>query len=450
MSAKDIVMAAAGSGQGVTAIRYVGGKTVSIATTSTTTISLTDLTGGLSAQPAEGDVVLVFYAIGSSGATNRGPTVTTAGYTNLANLFSNDTYETSFSCNYKQMGATPDTSVVVSATTSASYGGAIAIQVYRYCDSLFPIQAPANTATYLNTVRPTPPTITPWAIQSVAVLAGAGAHNGGNVSFSTTGLTSFISTGSPNVSADVSVGAGFRVINSGSYSANQFTFPQTDATTFSAAGISVGLKPKPDTVVPTFVSYRAAGSASGATIALVAPVDIQENDLLLLTISCQTSAQTIVSVPSGFVLVRSDGNAGDSITYTYRKTATASEPTSYSITQSSSSSRFSCVMSVFRNATTINTQGTAQSTAVSTQKALGITPTVGGLSLAIYMSDGEPALSTAPANMTALVVFGGTGAACSQFIYSAPAGPYFKTVDRSISVSSSTYLTAFQLQLTQQ
>ena len=279
---------------------------------------------------------------------------------------------------------------------------------------------------------------------------GAGAHQEGNVAYTTTGLINFISSGSADTVTDASIGMGFRVIQSGSYSPNRFGFPQTDSGTYSSAGVSVALKPKPNTVIPTFISYRAVGSTSGNTITVTKPTDVQENDFLLLTISFQSSSATIVSVPSGFTFVRSDGNTGDSITYTYKKIATSSEPASYSIVQSGTGD-FSCVISVFRNANTLNTLGTANSIGAGTLYADSITPTVGGLTLTVYMADNDTSLLTAPADLTQIVLFGGTGTACSQFIFSSIAGPYFATPERIITVSTTTvYVTSFQLQLTQE
>jgi hypothetical protein len=452
MSAKDIIIAAAGGGQTTTPIQYVGGKTVSItpSTSSNTTISLTDLTGSPDPTLLPGDIVIVSYVIGSTTGAG-GPNVTSNTYTVISTLESVDGSSTQLYSSYKIMGATPDTSVTVTPTTSTGRGGVVAIQAYRYVDEVFPIQQPDNTATFINTVRPTPPTITPWANDSVAVIVGAGAHTRGNVSYTSTGLTSFITSGSTDATTDSSIGMGFRVIQSGSYSPNQFGFPQSDSGAFSSVALSVALKPKPDTVVPSFISYRAVGLASGntSTVTLTKPTDVQENDFLLLTISCQGDSQTIVSVPSGFIFVRSQGNTGDSITYLYKKIATASEPASYTIVQSSTSGDISCVISVFRNATTLNTLGSSNSTAVSDASARRITPTVGGLNLAIWMSDGASQLDVPPAGMTELVNFGGTSAGCAQFIYAAIAAPYFETPDRDLSVSSTTlYITRFQLQLT--
>jgi len=452
MSAKEIVLAAAGGGQTTTAIQYVGGKTLTItpSSASNTTISLTDLTGSPSPALQLGDVVVVSYVIASTGVET--PNVTSNTYTTLASIFANDTNDTNLYVGYKIMGATPDTSVTVTPTKNVGNGGVVAIQAYRYCDSNFPIQQPANTATFTNTVRPTPPTITPWDNDSVAVIVGAGSHERGNVSYTTTGLTNFITSGSTDTSYDASIGMGFRVIQSGSYSPNRFGFSQSDSGTYSSAGASIALKPKPDTVIPTFVSYR-AGSTSGLSITLTKPTDVQENDFLLLTISGAYVAGLSLTVPSGFTLVGSRASGTSSIqAWIYKKIATSSEPASYTITRSSDSGNFGAVISVFRTANTINTTGVFDVYAATTAVAESITPSVGGLNLAIWMFNAGQTLVTAPANMTELVKYDNpAGAVCGQFIYSALAGPYFATLNKSLTISSSSFESiAVQLQLTQE
>ena len=78
MSAKDIVLAAAGGGQTTTVIQYVGGKTVAVtpSASANTTISLTDLTGSPSTALQAGDIVIVSYAI----ASTRDPFIVSNNY----------------------------------------------------------------------------------------------------------------------------------------------------------------------------------------------------------------------------------------------------------------------------------------------------------------------------------------------------------------------------------
>jgi hypothetical protein len=451
MSAKDIVLAAAGGGQITTAIEYVGGKTVSItpSTTSNTTISLTDLTGSPSPSLQAGDIVIVSYTI--SVASSSRANVTSSGYTTLVSLQANDTIDTNLYIGYKIMGATPDTSVTVTPTSSTDISGCVAIQAYRNVDEVYPIQQPANKATFTGTVRPTPPTITPWDADSVAVIVGAGGHNRGNVSYTTTGLTNFISIGGTDTSQDASIGAGFRVIQSGSYSPNRFNFPQADNSTYSSAGASIALKPKPDTVVPTFISYR-SGVTGGNSLTLTAPTGIQSGDLLLLFIVDATSGLPVFTAPSGFSLNTSiTNNSYDIRSYIYKKTATSSEPASYTITATGTVGNFSAILAVFRNANTVNTVGAGNFVSSRSVSASSITPTRGGMLLSLFANQGGKTVVTPPTGVTLLGTAGGTPGTA---MYYTTGGPYIPTELQQLQWSGASgtanQTVSYQLQITQE
>lgn len=78
----------------------------------------------------------------------------------------------------------------------------------------------------------------------------------------------------------------------------------------------------------------------------------------------------------------------------------------------------------------------------------GITPTVGGLNLAIWLSDSADTIINSPAGMVERVNFTGSGTYCAQFIFTANAGAYFLTENRSLTRSDGSYVIGFQLQLT--
>ncbi len=449
MSAKDIVIAAAGGGQTTTATQYVGGKTVSItpSTSSNTTISLTDLTGSPDPTLQAGDIVIVSYAA----AYTVRVSIVSNNYTEIASLVANDSQDVNLYSGYKLMGATPDTSVVVGPTEGASVGGCVAIQAYRYVDEVFPLQAPANTATFLNTVKPTPPTITPWDNDSVAVIVGAGGHTRGNVAYTTTGLTSFITSGSTNVSDDSSIGMGFRVITSGSYSPVQFGFPQADSTNFASVALSVALKPKPDTVIPTFISYR-SGVTGGNSLTLTAPTGIQSGDLLLLFIVDATSGLPVFTAPSGFSLNTSITNSSYDIrSYIYKKTATSSEPASYTITATGTVGNFSALLCVFRNANTVNTVGAGDFVSSRSVSASSITPTRGGMLLSLFANEGGKSVVTPPTGVTLLGTAGNTPGTA---MYYTTGGPYIPTELQQLQWSGASgtanQTVSYQLQITQE
>ncbi len=451
MSAKDIVIAAAGGGQTTTAIQYVGGKTVTItpSTASNTTISLTDLTGSPDSTLLPGDIVIVSYVIGDG--VSGGAGVTSNTYTTLASLLASDSINTNLYSGYKLMGATPDASVTVKPTASVSKGGAVAIQAFRYVDGIFPIQQPANTVVTSNTVRPTPPTITPWDNDSVAVIVGAGGHTRGNVAYTTTGLTSFISSGSTDTTYNASIGAGFRVIQSGSYSPNRFDFSQPDATTFSCAALSVALKPKPDTIIPSFISYR-SGVTGGNTLALTAPTDIQAGDLLLFFIGEYSGGTPpVFTAPSGFSLSASLTGNNDIRSYIYKKIATSSEPASYTISATGTVGNFSGILAVFRNANTINTIGAPNSQTTRIPTALGMTPTRGGMLLSYFINEGSKTVVTPPPNVTLL---GTAEVTPGTAMYYTTGGPYVPTANQILTWSGASgtanQVLSYQLQITQE
>src|SRR3990170_173432 len=88
-------------------ITFVGSASNSSVPTADTTVSLT----GISLQA--GDLVIVTAGIGDDDNVNHNVLINTAGYTEVADLFANDTDDTNLAVWWKIMGATPDASVVV-------------------------------------------------------------------------------------------------------------------------------------------------------------------------------------------------------------------------------------------------------------------------------------------------------------------------------------------------
>lgn len=156
---------------------FVGGKTHAWAgSTSNTTISLTDLTGGLASAPAENDIVIIAYAICSAGA-NPDVTVATSGYTELCDLNADDSRDANLGVYYKVMGGSPDTSVDVGPTPASDLAGAVAIHVWRGIDTVTPIDVTTTTATGINFGRPNPPSITPSTSGAIILAAGSMARS---------------------------------------------------------------------------------------------------------------------------------------------------------------------------------------------------------------------------------------------------------------------------------
>ena len=222
---------------------FVGRTTAGITgtTATTTNVSLTSLTGGLASAPVQNDLVIVYYGVGS--AVDRSIGVTTAGYTEVAELYSSDGYATNLSVSYKFMGATPDTQVTVSATGSTSDSGAVAIHVWRDVNLASPLDVTSTTATGTNSVLCNPPAITPVTTGAVIVSGGAGGHTDGAQTFSSSDLSNFATIGK-NLTYDATVGVGSAVWTSGAFDPAQFTFSGSNSSSYSWAAVTLAMRPK--------------------------------------------------------------------------------------------------------------------------------------------------------------------------------------------------------------
>lgn len=220
-------------------IEYVGGYTQGfLGTTSNVTITFGgNLTGGIASSASEGDIVIVYFGTGSS--ANRDLVV--AGYTEVVELFSGSIFDTNLVVAYKQMGATPDTTLVLTGgTLSTADAGAVVVQVWRNVD---PTLITDTTVTDINSVRPNPPAVTPTVEGSYIVAGGAGGHGAGVQTFSSTDLTGFRSTGGGNDTYDVTIGVGYHEWVSGTFDPAVFTFSGTDSGSYSRAAVTLVLVP---------------------------------------------------------------------------------------------------------------------------------------------------------------------------------------------------------------
>jgi hypothetical protein len=216
---------------------YVGGKTFARAGSSlTTSLSLTDLTGGTNAAPQEGDLVIIAVATGSSAQRSQAVT----GYTQIASLYSNDSNDTNLWVGYKTMGLTPDTTVTIPASGNVSDAQTVAIQVWRNAQ-----YEDVATATGVDTVLANPPAITTTGSDIVLVI-GAGAHGAGTQTYTASYANNFLTIGSDGT-FDSTIG--FGSVNrptAGAYDPAAFTFSGVDSISYSFAAVTVALRPSTD------------------------------------------------------------------------------------------------------------------------------------------------------------------------------------------------------------
>lgn len=158
------------------AITYLGGKIHKRAgSTSTVSVSLTDIpaVGGGTVTLADGDLVVVGYAIGA--ITDINVAVTT-GYTEQTDIYANGTqYDANLGVFTKLMGPTPDTTVTLGAMASANNSGVTSIRAYRGVDLTTPLDVAIQTATGTGTGLPDPPSSTPVTSGALAYVIGAQA-----------------------------------------------------------------------------------------------------------------------------------------------------------------------------------------------------------------------------------------------------------------------------------
>ena len=219
---------------------YVGGKTAStVGVTSSWTTSLTDLTGGIASQPSAGDVVVVSYAVGSIADINLSIT----GYTELVDLYSDDTVDTNLGVYYKVMTSTPDTLITLSQTGSADNAGAVAIHVWRNIDTSNPIDVTTTTATNNNSALADPPAITTSTQNAVVIAIGASGNDNATTPFTQGGdLSNFLSIGGSDTE-DATVGMG-SIATTTPATVNPLAFSTSSTTNFSWAAATVALRPK--------------------------------------------------------------------------------------------------------------------------------------------------------------------------------------------------------------
>jgi len=151
------------------AIEFVGRKSAA----SSGPIALTGLVGGIGTEALSGDLVVVVAAGG--GTSNASISVSSpSGFSEHADLYSNDNYDINLGVYTKIMGETPDTGVTVSSMTNPY----TAVFVWRGVDQDNPLDATPTTATGTNSINFDPPSITTVTDNAIVVLIGGMSFTG--------------------------------------------------------------------------------------------------------------------------------------------------------------------------------------------------------------------------------------------------------------------------------
>lgn len=241
----------AGASAPLTGINYVGSYTSGVipSTTDITVMFGGSLTGGLASSASEGDLVIVYFAVGTSFRTEARD-LQISGYTQLQRLFADDSNETTLLVAYKFMGSSPDSSfTIVGGTRGTVDAGAVVVQVWRGVDPTTPFSPTETTAIGFNSALCDPPPITPSVAGSYIVAGGSAGHTRGTTvppaRFTSSDLSDFRSIVGPNTTNDVTIGVGYFEWSSGTFNPGFFTFNGANSTSFCWAAVTLALLPAP-------------------------------------------------------------------------------------------------------------------------------------------------------------------------------------------------------------
>lgn len=282
----------------------VGGMTVSL-----TSLSL-----------QQDDVVVVGFLLASN--TDRSIGVNTAGYTEEAELFANDTYDANLSVSWKRMGSTPDSSVDVSGPGSSTHPARIIARGYRGVDTTTAMDVARTTATGTNGLLVDPPSITPTTSGALIVAWGCGAANAAALStaYSSSDLTDFTS-GIVSNYYDLAYGVGHKSWTSGAFDAAAWTGTET-ATTDSRASVVLALRPATASGVTGTASdtVSVTGSAAGTVKVAGAGADTVSvtgsSAGTVLVVGAATDTVAVTGAATGVIGSSITGTASDTVTVT--------------------------------------------------------------------------------------------------------------------------------------
>ncbi len=307
------------------ALQYVGGIAGADVVNGYTVSLSGTLTGGIASSPAAGDIVVVASGFGNTASSAPAVTGNNSGaYTGAgAALHVNDTWDTEFRLFYMVQGATPDTTLTITRTNNAAYGGATVVQVWRGVDTTTPIDVTGTPASTTNGSRGNPPAITPVTSGAVVIAAGAGTQGTGGSAFTVpSGMTNAVTTFSDGTTSDIGVWIASATWTSGSYDPPAWTGGAT-STSSSAAAQTIALRPwvaqnvNPDLLSGSETLYDPTLSQTGGSQTVDAVLLTNTETLYAPTVSQTGGTQTVT--PD----LLSDGDSlyNPALTATYTATA---------------------------------------------------------------------------------------------------------------------------------
>ena len=172
------------------ALEYVGGNSVN-GSYGDYSISLTALTGGLSASASAGDIVIVAWSNCAGANVSGTMSINTSGYTALGHIFANDTRDTNTKVSYKVLSGTPDTTISVRDDDGGN-AGVCSVHVWRGIDTTTPMDVTFVSSGGGNTGIPDPGSITPITVGAYVIAIGTGTSNTTRTPTAPTGYSNLI------------------------------------------------------------------------------------------------------------------------------------------------------------------------------------------------------------------------------------------------------------------
>lgn len=297
------------------------------------------LPGGTAAD----DLVIVSYGNADADNADLNMVMVTSGYTEVADLFSNDTFDANMGVYWKVMGGTPDTEAVADNIGGADTDTPAVCMVFRGVDTTTPMDvAPATAQAQLNTFHPNPPSVNHNNPSGVwTVIAGSNAHNLGDLTFTfPTGYTIDAVQSSGNDTADGVVGMGYNSGPSDPEDPGVITSSGTDSTSFAWVATTLALRPVAATA-PTVTNSTGDSNVTNTSatmngdITATGGADVTARGFAWgtnATLSNRDTSTTTDTVGQPFstgVFSQDVSNLRSNTTYYYRAYATNSVGTGY-------------------------------------------------------------------------------------------------------------------------
>lgn len=223
-------------------IQFVGAVSVTGNWDANRDVSLSSLTGGISASVQTGDLILAAGGVGSAADETLSITDGSSAYTLIGSeLYANSTDDTNLRVAYKVATGSDTLTRLVSGAAS-NKSAALIVFVFRGVDAS-PLDVAAVTATATGDADPDPPAITPQTAGAIIVVIGATGHSDGVQSFTTpSDLTNFVQVNSDDDN-DITLGIGLKTDwVSGEFNPAIFNHSSADSGSTWAA-MSIALRP---------------------------------------------------------------------------------------------------------------------------------------------------------------------------------------------------------------